>query len=51
MEDFVKEILVTTEEIEAKVKELGEQITEDYKGKELILVGILKGAVIFMGGI
>lgn len=49
MEDFVKKILVTTEEIEAKVKELGEQITEDYKGKELILVGILKGAVIFMG--
>ena len=49
MEDFVKEILVTSEEIEAKVEELGKQITEDYKDEELILVGILKGAVIFMG--
>ena len=49
MEDFVKEVLVTREEIQAKVEELGKQITEDYKDEELILVGILKGAVIFMG--
>lgn len=49
MDDVIKEILVTTEEIEAKVKELGIQITKDYKGKNLMLVGILKGAVIFMG--
>ncbi len=48
MEDIVKEILVTPEEIDAKVKELGKQITEDYSGKNLMLVGILKGAVIFM---
>jgi hypoxanthine phosphoribosyltransferase len=48
MEDIIKEILLTEEEIEAKVKELGKQITEDYKGKNLMLVGILKGAVMFM---
>lgn len=48
MEDIVKEVLVTSEEIDAKVKELGKQITEDYRGKNLMLVGILKGAVIFM---
>ena len=48
MEDFVKEVLVSTEEIEAKVEELGQQITNDYEGKNLMLVGILKGAVIFM---
>lgn len=48
MEDFVKEVLVSTEEIEAKVEELGQQITKDYEGKNLMLVGILKGAVIFM---
>ncbi len=48
MEAVVKEILVTEDEIKEKVKELGKQITEDYKGKNLMLVGILKGAVIFM---
>src|SRR5690554_2984250 len=48
MEDIIKEILLTEEEIEAKIKELGKQITEDYKGKNLMLVGILKGAVMFM---
>lgn len=48
MEEFRKEVLVSSEEIEKKVKELGEEITKDYQGKELMLVGILKGAAIFM---
>lgn len=48
MEDMIKSILVSEEEIAEKVKELGKQITEDYKGQDLMLVGILKGAVIFM---
>ncbi|MDR7855680.1 hypoxanthine phosphoribosyltransferase [Tissierella sp.] len=48
MENIIKSILVSEEDIAEKVKELGKQITEDYKGKDLILVGILKGAVIFM---
>ncbi|CAK7041092.1 hypoxanthine phosphoribosyltransferase [Tissierella carlieri] len=48
MENIIKSVLVTEDEIEEKVKELGKQIMEDYKGKDLILVGILKGAVIFM---
>ena len=48
MRQAIKEILITPEQIRAKVKELGEQITEDYQGKELMLVGILKGAVVFM---
>ncbi|MCF6464564.1 hypoxanthine phosphoribosyltransferase [Clostridium sp. Cult2] len=48
MKDIIKEILLTEEEIDAKIKELGKQITEDYKGKNLMLVGILKGAVMFM---
>ena len=41
------QVLVTREEIAAAVKKLGEQITRDYQGKELMLVGILKGAVVF----
>ena len=40
-------ILVTKEEIAQKVRELGKRITEDYAGKEPVLVCILKGAVIF----
>ena len=48
MENMIKNILVTEDQIEEKVKELGKKITEDYKGKDLILVGILKGAVIFL---
>lgn len=48
MENLIKEILVEEESIEKKVKELGLKITEDYQGKNLLLVGILKGAFIFM---
>lgn len=44
----IKEILFTMEEIQKKVQELGKIISNDYKGKKLILVGILKGAVPFM---
>lgn len=48
MKNDVKEILFTEEQIEKKVKELGEKISEDYKGKELIVVGVLKGANVFL---
>lgn len=48
MRSVVKEVLLTEEEIELRVKELGKEITKDYEGKELLVVGILKGAVIFM---
>jgi len=48
MEDIVKKVLISREEIEARVKELGEEITKDYAGEDILVVGILKGAVIFM---
>src|SRR5690606_2912609 len=48
MDHLIKEILVEEDQIRKKVAELGARITEDYRGKDLILVGILKGAVIFM---
>jgi hypoxanthine phosphoribosyltransferase len=44
----VAEILLTTEEIADKISELAKQITEDYRGKDLLLVGVLKGAFVFM---
>lgn len=47
----IKEVLYSEEEIREKVKELGERITEDYKGKNLFLLGILKGCVPFMADI
>ncbi|AGB18036.1 hypoxanthine phosphoribosyltransferase [Thermoanaerobacterium thermosaccharolyticum] len=51
MENLAKdidEILITEEELKGKIKELGSQITKDYEGKKLMLVGVLKGAVMFM---
>jgi hypoxanthine phosphoribosyltransferase len=48
MTSFVKEILLTEEEIRSKVKELGEQISKDYEGRKVIFVGVLKGSVIFV---
>lgn len=40
--------MLTKEEIATKVKELGARITEEYKDKEVVLIGILKGSFIFM---
>ena len=42
------EVVVTREELAARVVELGAQISRDYEGKEIVLVGVLKGAVFFM---
>ena len=47
MHEDVERILLSAEEIRAQVAELGRKISEDYQGKELVVVGILKGAAIF----
>jgi len=44
----IKEVLISEEVLRDKVIELGKKITEDYKGKNLLLVCVLKGAVIFV---
>ncbi|HHV61778.1 MAG TPA: hypoxanthine phosphoribosyltransferase [Firmicutes bacterium] len=44
----LEEVLLHEDEIKKRVKELGEQIACDYRGKELVVVGILKGALVFM---
>jgi len=46
--DDIAEILVRTEDIAAKVGELGARIATDYAGKDLVLVSILKGALPFL---
>ncbi len=43
----VQEILLSEERIAIRVRELGETITRDYAGREIHLVGVLKGAVVF----
>lgn len=48
MKNDILKILVSEEEIKTKVSELGAQISEDYKDKNLLLVSILKGSVVFM---
>lgn len=45
----VETVLFSEEEIASMVKRLGAQITEDYKGKDLVLIAVLRGAVVFMG--
>ena len=42
------EVLLTEEQIHARIKELAEQIEIDYAGQDLLLVGVLKGAVMVM---
>ena len=41
-------VLISNEEIEKRIKELGKQISEDYKGKDIHLICVLKGAIPFM---
>lgn len=48
LENDIKKILVSQEEIKQTISELGKQLTEDYQGKDLVVVGVLKGASIFM---
>jgi hypoxanthine phosphoribosyltransferase len=45
----VKEVLITSSQIQEKVRELGELITKDYRGEKPLLVGVLRGAVIVLG--
>jgi len=44
----IKEILISKEALDARVQELGQEISESYKGKELLMIGVLKGANVFM---
>lgn len=47
-DDDMAEVLITAEQLAARIAELGAQITEEYAGKRLLLLGVLKGAVIFL---
>lgn len=49
MHEDILTILVTEQQLREKVAELGERIAHDYRGKNLLLLGTLKGAVPFIG--
>lgn len=42
------EVLLSEEAVDARIKEIGEQISKDYEGKQVHLVGVLKGSVFFL---
>ncbi|MCB0829437.1 MAG: hypoxanthine phosphoribosyltransferase [Solirubrobacterales bacterium] len=44
----VGEVLITADELQRKVEEIGNQISRDYAGKDLVMVGVLRGAVVFI---
>ncbi|KGG80627.1 hypoxanthine phosphoribosyltransferase [Caloranaerobacter azorensis H53214] len=48
MEQDIRQILIETDELQKRIKELGQEITRDYKGKDLVVICVLKGAVMFM---
>ena len=48
VKDAVGEILIEEEPLQARIAELGAEISREYEGRDLLLVGVLKGAVFFM---
>lgn len=48
MNKDIEKILVTKQELDKITKDLGQQITKDYRGKKLLIVGVLKGCVYFL---
>jgi len=48
MQNDLEKVLVTRDEIESKTVELAAKISKDYKGKNLLLVGVLKGGFVFL---
>ena len=48
LERAVSEVLIDEDRLRGRVAELGEEISVDYAGRDLLLVGVLKGAVFFM---
>ena len=48
MEEYIAKVLISKEELGKRVAELGAEITRDYEGKKVLVLGILKGAVPFM---
>jgi hypoxanthine phosphoribosyltransferase len=46
--DEIGETLVAADDLQGRIRELGAEISRDYEGRDLLLIGVLKGAVLFM---
>ena len=44
----VEKVLISEEELQKRIKELGKQISEDYKDRNLVMISVLKGSIVFM---
>lgn len=51
MNQDIKQILLTEEQIQSKVRELAQQLSEEYAGKDPVFVGVLKGVVMFFSDV
>jgi hypoxanthine phosphoribosyltransferase len=51
LDQDIQEVLISEDEIRDKIRVLAKQISDDYRGKDLLLVGVLKGAFVFMADI
>ena len=47
MENYIEKVLLTEEEIQARIRELGEELSREYADKDPVIVGVLKGVVVF----
>ena len=47
-DDAIGRILVTEEDLQRRIRELGAEVSHDYEGKDVLLLGVLKGAVFFL---
>ena len=47
-DESIGEIIVQADDLQHRVRQLGQQVSRDYAGRDLLLVGVLKGAVFFL---
>ena len=48
MANEVESVLISQQDLQRRIQELGKQLTEEYAGRNLLLLGVLKGAVVFL---
>jgi len=48
VQEDIERVLITEEQVKRRVKELGEEISRDYKGRDLVIVAVLRGAIVFL---
>ena len=48
MHNDIERVLISAEELEAKISELANKISSDYNGKSILLIGLLKGSIVFL---